>query len=277
MASAEWTAQSRVFAQVFTLELRRQFTYRVDFWLTFAGTLTANVLLAHFLWTAVFRDAKAEVLAGYDLRSMILYYVLVALVENITRASIGFGAIANEIYEGTLTRYLVYPTPFFVFRAANVAASACLGLVQLTLALTVYFTLFGIPESMTLAPKTFLLGTVTACAACALNLVIISLVEMAAFWAENVWTLNVMLMFAMRLLGGALLPLALFPELARRFLPYLPFPYLLYFPIQAFTGQLSLAQWLKGMAIMGAWGAIFAVLAATVWRRGNLRFTGVGI
>ncbi|TWW08287.1 hypothetical protein E3A20_25830 [Planctomyces bekefii] len=100
---------------------------------------------------------------------------------------------------------------------------------------------------------------------------------MVAFWAENVWSLNVMLMFAIRLLGGALLPLTLFPSWAQEYLSYTPFPYLVSFPIRALMGQVSADEWMGGMGILAMWTVFTVALGALIWRRGQLRYTGVGI
>jgi ABC-2 type transport system permease protein len=127
-----------------------------------------------------------------------------------------------------------------------------------------------------LSPWSVTLGLVAAFCAMLLNLLMASIVEMVAFWAENVWTLGVMLMFAVRLLGGALLPLALFPEPWQRALAYSPFPYMISFPILSITGKVTGLEWLKGMGIIGAWVLALSWVYALVWQRGNLRYSGAG-
>jgi len=270
-------AYAAVLRQVVSLELRRAFAYRVSFWLRFLGGLFANITVAYFLWRALFAESGAKIMAGFTFEGMILYYVLVPLIGGITRNSTEGSAIASEIYSGTLTRYLVYPMPFLLYRFADVMAAVIVALLQLTIMLSAYLLIFGIPAGIQLTPSSVALGLIAALGACFLNFLMVSTVEMVAFWADNVWSLNVMLMFSGQLLGGALLPLTLFPAEVQRYLQLTPFPYLMSFPVQAVMGKLSFGQWAQSCGRMGIWILILTVLARVVWRRGQRSFSGVGI
>jgi ABC-2 type transport system permease protein len=98
-----------------------------------------------------------------------------------------------------------------------------------------------------------------------------------AFWADNVWSLNVMFRFASQMLGGLLLPLSLFPAWSQPVLEVLPFTYLFYFPTTTLLGQVSTAEWATGLAISLGWCGALALVSRAVWRRGRLVYTGVGI
>ena len=102
-------------------------------------------------------------------------------------------------------------------------------------------------------------------------------VMLVAFWADNVWSLNVMLRFLSELLGGLMLPLSLFPQWAQDVLMWTPFPYLFYVPVMTLLGEVGAAEWAFGMLVTVVWTAVMAGVALAVWWRGRLSYTGVGI
>jgi ABC-2 type transport system permease protein len=264
-----------LYKAVYSLELRRLMAYRTDFWVKFLGVLLANLAAAYFLWTAVFAARGEATLGGFTLSGMVLYYMLVPLIEGISRSH-NQGFLSWEVYDGSLTRYLVYPVSYFPYQYTVAIASSTIAVIQLLLVLGIYVIFRDFPPDLAVTPASLALGLVTALAASILNFVMISVVEMAAFWADNVWSLSVMLLFAVRLLGGAMIPLTLFPDGAQQLLMLTPFPYLVAFPIQALTGQLTAGAWGQGMTVMLAWTCGIAMTVGFIWRRGNLRYTGVG-
>jgi ABC-2 type transport system permease protein len=98
-----------------------------------------------------------------------------------------------------------------------------------------------------------------------------------AFWADNVWSLIVTQRLVTAILGGSLLPLTLFPDGARAVLDVSPFPSLFWVPVTTLLGRVDVATWLGNLAFALAWCAALALLGRAVFRRGYLRYTGVGI
>ena len=120
-------------------------------------------------------------------------------------------------------------------------------------------------------------GVATAVLVSPVHFLLCAIFEMVAFWADAVWTLSVMLMFVTRIAGGALLPLALFPEAARAALSWTPFPYIVSFPIMTALGRVGPAEWLRGLGICALWVVILSLIARAVWRRGVGSYTAVGM
>ncbi|HKK69604.1 MAG TPA: ABC-2 family transporter protein [Candidatus Krumholzibacteria bacterium] len=257
-------------------ELRKLLSYRVDFWLDFAGSLIVQVGLAWFLWDAILRARGTETVGGMGLQALVLYYLLVPLVEKISRGP-EMGFLSNEIYDGTLTRYLVYPVPLFGYKYVLHLAVSTIALVQLFLALGVYVSWRGVPEPFEITWVGLLFGVIAAIAASALYFHMAACLELVAYWADNVWSLLVMLRFAIRLLGGGMIPLSLFPELGQQILEVLPFAPLLSFPIRTILGEIGPGAYVKAMALLVGWTVAFAALARWIHARGSRRYTGVGI
>ena len=266
----------RLWRVVLSIELRKTFSYRVDFWLKFLGALAANVAAAYFVWSAIFsRTGKTEI-GGYTMPALILYYVLTPLIENISRSAEG-SQVSDDIYSGGLTKFIVYPASFFGFKYVSSLASAVVGVVQLLAIVGFYLVFVGLPPEVAMTPLSFAAGIVVALAAGVLNFLIAAAMNQVAFWADRVWSLNVMMMFCVRMLGGAMLPLTMLPAQMQAVNRFLPFAYLVSFPVRTMMGQASLGEIGEGLAAIALWSLAMAAANRWIWGRGAHKYTGVGI
>ena len=266
----------RWMAQVFSLEIRKLLSYRFEFWMNFLMTLVVHITAAFFLWKSVFDYRDLESLGGYSFRALMMYYILVPLVDRMVRGPERF-AISQEIYDGSLNRYLIYPVSFTLFKYITNQATIFIFFLQFLLALGAYLFLFGLPADVnfTWLNLLFLIPAVF-CAGLMYFFVALCL-ELLAFWADNVWSLLVFLRFGIYFFGGGMAPLSLFPEWARALLVYSPFPYVLNFPIRIAMGKFQPDEFLPALGICLCWGALAYGVSRLIWRRGMKTYTGVGI
>lgn len=252
-------------------------SYRAAFWMTAIVGVIAGFLIPYFLWQSIFESQRVERIGGFTFDAMVLYYVVVVLLGKVVRGKdMGLG-ISREIYEGTLTRYLIYPTQVVVFKYAQQLGEMLPQLLQLALFAGFFGLVLNLPEDLHITPMSVALAAVSVMLA---NLIyyFLSLAVMGvAFWADNVWSLAVLLRFVSAFFGGAMVPIDLFPQQFQQALAGLPFMYFFYFPVQTLLGHVTFTEWLTGTGICLAWGVVFAGVAHWVWKRGELRYTGVGI
>lgn len=262
--------------QVFLTELRKLITYRIDFWMQFAMSIFANVGVAYFLWRAIFDYKGVDSMRGYSFAGLMLYYVMVPLISRMIQGP-GHGMIAREIYDGSLTRYLIYPVSFFNFKYIQFCANVVIYFAQFIIAIALFVLFFGKPVDVNFSMQSLVLGIFAILSAGLMAFTLSALFEMIAFWADKVWSLLVMVRFAVGLLGGAMIPLSFFPEKLERILTFLPFRYIAAFPINTSLGKISADEWVEGIIIIMLWWAIFYALTRVVWNRGKYKYTGVGI
>jgi ABC-2 type transport system permease protein len=265
----------RVFASVFGVEARRRMGYRADFWIQSLVGFLAEFGVVWFLWDALYRESGKGSLEGYDFRAMVLYQASILLLGKLVRGPEFEGAISNDVYDGSLSRYLLYPTPYFGFKYAQHLGSMAPALLQAVLFGAWFPLFFGWPEGASLFAA--LGAAVAVLGANLLYFLLAYPLQGVAFWAENVWSLTVAQRLVASLLGGVLLPLALFPPAARGALWFTPFPYLFAFPVETLFGRVGLLEWLRGMAAQGLWCLVFACVGRAVFRRGEMRYSGVGM
>lgn len=267
----------RLFLHVASLEVRRSLTYRVDFWIQAVLTFLAEIALAWFLWRGVFDASGAATIGGYTFDGAVRYTLLAALASKFVRGVGLEGAIAQEIYDGSLSRYRVYPVSYFAFKYAQHVGTLLPILVQLALFGGAWLFVAGPSGFAGVTLGSALRAFVSLALAHLLHFTLAWPIQGVGFWAENVWSLMVALRFVGGLLGGLLLPLAVFPDGWRPVLDLLPFRYAFAFPVETFSGTVSPAQWLLGCAITLAWTVILRGLGIWVWRRGALVYSGAGM
>ena len=267
----------RLFLHVMSVEARTRMSYRVDFWISATVGFLAEFGLLVFIWQAMFRESGVARIQGFDLNGILLYYGCVVLLAKVVRGQEFSGSVSQDIYEGGLNRYLVFPTSYFAFKYAQHLGGLVPYFVQAVFFGVWFPILLDVPPEMRITPWTLGMGLLAILGANLLYFLMGLPLQAVAFWADNVWSLSVALRFVSSLLGGVMLPLALFPDWSQPVLSALPFRYLFDFPVTALLGRLSPGEWALGMASTLAWCAVLGLVCRFVWRRGDLQYSGVGI
>lgn len=266
----------RLFLLLLQQSLERLFSYRVNFWLQFWGSALTELAVAYLLWSSVFESQAQTQFGGFTFQQMMVYYLLISFVGRVIRGRENF-EISSDIYEGSLTRYLLYPHNYFLFKLADHAAFMLLGALQSVVAFTLAFLLFS--DGLSLLQFDwgyfpFVLSTLLM--AGVFYFLLMTLLELVAFWADNIWSLLVMARFTIAFFGGFYLPLSLFPNFLQKALFFTPFPALTYVPVQFLLGQSTPADLIQSQFVLLVWTAALVSVVAIVWSRGQYKFSGVG-
>jgi len=267
----------RLFLHVASLEARQRMSYRVDFWFNAFLGLAAEFGVAWFLWTALYAESGRAVIGGYDFHTMVVYYVFVIAFARLVRGAEFEAAISQDIYEGGLNRYLVFPAPYVAIKYAQHLGSLLPALIQTVLFIVAWLVLSGGRGGEAITPGGVAMATASLVLANLIYYAMSFALHAVAFWADNVWSLLVALRFTTNLLGGLFFPLVLFPEPLRLANEWLPFRALFALPVEALMGRVSVTEWAQGMALGVTWLILLAVVARSVWRRGSLQYSGIGI
>lgn len=266
-----------LFGHVASLEARKAMSYRADFWINVVVSFFAQLGVVWYLWEAIFRGTGKATIGGWDLPGMLQYYVLVILAGKLVRGQEFMAGVSQDIYDGGLSRYLLYPVSYNRFKYAQHLGALLPALVQLALFMALMPLFPAQLGAFRPGPAQLLMGFSALAAGNLLYYMLLLPLQAVAFWADNVWSLTVLMRFTSGLLGGSLLPLSLFPEQARAWLDWLPFRCLFDVPVGALMGRLSVAAWAGGLLLSLGWSALLWGLARLVWRRGERGYTGVGI
>ncbi len=257
--------------------MRQVLAYRVEFWVNYVVSVFFQVLLAYFLWFSIFDHTGKSEIGGFTFMGMVFYYLMVRFMDMAVGTTSNEHEISSHIYEGTLNRFLIYPLGFFSYMYFARIARTLLRGGQGILAVLIFLMVLGKPTGLSLSFSSVALGVVHIFLAMTLFYSMNFLVQLTAFWADNTWSLVVALRFIARFLGGAYLPLTIFPGNVAQILEWLPFSGIIWIPIRTLLGQMTVEQSLIALFTTSGWILIVMLIVQIVWRRGLKVYSGVGI
>lgn len=261
---------------IFKMEMRTILAYRFSFWVNFFGTTLGQLGLSYFLWTSIFEGNKNTVIGEMSFQMMILYSFLAPMTQRTIHGLLALN-INEDIYSGGLNKYIIYPLSYFQFRWTQQLTHMLSHLFQLFIGLFFFALFIGMPSEYKFHSLNLLFFVINLIISTTLFFAIESIMEMTAFWAENVWSLSVLLRFTINLLSGAWLSLTLFPPWAQHLFLFLPFKGMVYSPVRILMGTMGLKEWGQSQLMMLVWLGLISLLVRKVWQKGSLRYTGVGI
>ncbi len=223
------------------------------------------------VWRSI-QEANGSI-AGYDGNDIVLYFLIQSIVYHFIAAwqAYEFGYL---IRTGTLSARLLKPfDPSHHIVASNVAFKAVnlIWLIPIWTGMFLYFR----PEFSISLSRALLFLVALACAA-ALEFLWTQVFAMLAFWtvrADSIFDLSEALSF---LVGGGLAPVAFLPPLLGQISAFLPFYYILGFPIEVATGTVAIDAVWSGIFKSVAWSVVFFVGYRLLWRAGLRRYGAVG-
>ena len=265
----------RLFFALFNTEMRKRMSYRLDFWVTTILIFISAVLIPWFFWGAIYAQAPGEEINGYTLKEMLLYVCVAILVGRLVRGAEHVEDVQDDIYQGSLNRYLLFPANYLSMKCPQHLGRLLPNMLQVFLFLPLVVWVVG--DTANISPLSVLMAIPMILLANLLYYLLVFPLQTVAFWADNVWSLMVMVRMCANLLGGAMIPLALFPESTAQVLRYLPFACFFDLPVRTMLGQCGPVEYLRGIALCLVWSAILYLVGRLVWQRGERSYTGVGI
>jgi len=243
--------------------------YRAEFLVWILSTNMPLVMLA--LWTAVAREAPV---GRFGARDFVAYYLAALVVRQLTGAWVVWELNA-EIRQGTLAFKLLRPVhPLLVYACGNVAALPLRLAIAVPVTLVLLFTAAG--ANVTRDPVLLSAFPVTIFAAWLISFLAMSIIGSLAFWFESATSLFDVWFGLYGIFGGYLVPLELYPGWVSAVARWLPFRYMLAFPVELVTGSLSRAEVARELVVQWGFVALLFVATRLVWRVGTRRFSAVG-
>lgn len=236
-------------------------TYRASILMRLVAVVL-QVYLLSLVWRAIYgaRDSVSDV----ALDMMVTYATLAGVQTWLVSAS-SLSLLPQRIREGRIATDLCRPVGVFeqivllqVGQAAVTAPFAALVLLVASMS-----EKFSAPVSI---PAT-VLYLVSVALGFAVNLLMISLLGMTAFWTVEVSGLMVIYQGISQFLAGALVPLWFMPEWLRATAELLPFQALVHTPVSVYLGRLAGWDAVYALGIQVCWLLIFLSLGNLAWRR----------
>jgi len=262
------------FAAYIQISFKQSFQYK---W-TFAMTLATQPILL-FINMALFRSIYdyngVDTLKGYSFEQMIWYFTSYMLVLSFVWNNTA-NQIARKIITGDLSMDLLRPVSLFQNLMARSIASRLIAIMMDFIPGLILYSIIIPPEFLTV--QSLLTFAVVVIPAFLLNYLFNYLLGITAILIQN----NASLLSVVNLLaaftGGAFIPLEFFPSSVNRIFDFLPFKYIIYWPIQFLLNKQPDTDWMVGKVLLVqlGWIAGLYVVYRIVWRKLLSKFGDAG-
>lgn len=246
--------------------------YRLNFTM-WRLRVVLSLLITYFLWLAILPSNTT--LFGYS-QSLIVTYILgTALLGNIVLASRS-GAVGDEIKNGDLSNFLLRPINYFLYWFAKDLGDKAMNISFSLVELVILFIILRPPLFLQTNILVIFSAIIATVSAVFLYFFINFLIGLTGFWVYETWPLRFLFMILINFFAGGLFPLDILPKPLFTIFQFLPFTYLLYFPVKIYLGQLQFYDILKGLTVSVIWLLLLYQIVLLVWRKGLQVYTAHG-
>jgi len=262
------------YLKVFDIGLQNTFVYRWNF---FLRSLFSLVPLAGtvFIWGAMFNESGAKI-GAYTYHSMVFYFILTMLVDNLVTPTEDEWQIAADIREGQINSFLTKPLNYLGYRISLFLSYRLLytvvTFIPILCVLVYYRSYITVPQHAI----TWLLTGVSLAMAGFIQFFIAYSLAMLAFWILEISTIVFILYSFEYFLNGHIFPLDIMPAALQVVLKWLPFTYELYFPIVVYQEKMRTFDLYSGLMIQMGWFVVTYIIARVMWHRGVQHYQAVG-
>jgi ABC-2 type transport system permease protein len=249
--------------------------YRLSFFL-WRMRMVIRLLITFFLWSAIFSHVSSgEQLFGYTQAQMLTYVLAGYLINNFVFATRTL-EIGADINEGRLTTILIRPLNYFSYLISRDIGDKLLNVSFTLFEVVAFILIIKPPVLLGGSPLLLLLTLVAFIGSILLYFYFSCLLGLIGFWTTEVWALRFVFFILVDFLAGNFMPIDVFPALIARVLLLTPFPYMVYFPVKIYLGQLQFGQIAQGLAVMSLWLLVFRVGVSWVWKKGLRIYSAEG-
>ncbi len=252
--------------------LQEYFVYRLNF-ILWRVRVVVSMLITYFLWFAVFSSSKQ--VFGYSENQMLTYVLLLSFMNSLVLSTQTF-RIAEEINMGTLSMYLIRPVNYFFYNLARDLSDKALNVIFSVLEFIILILVLK-PAIIIQSQLSFIflfLGATTLGAILYFEIGII--LSSIAFWSYETWAPRFIFFILVSFLAGNYFPLDILPGPLFHAFSYLPFSYLIFFPLKLYLGEASSGFILQGFTVVTLWIVGLYFFINFLWAKGLRAYTSEG-
>jgi len=243
--------------------------WRAEFLIWVLAYTLPLIMLA--LWTAVAREAPVGRFGEREFRA----YFLTTLVFRMVAASWVVWDMNFQIRQGTIASRLLRPVHPLIQFAAQQAAALPLR-VALATPIAVASILWVGADGFSHDPAHLAAIPILVAGAWAMTFLVMCIIgSLAFFWESALGLFDLWLGFYF-LFSGYLMPLELLPGPVRAFGNWLPFRYMLSFPVEVTLGLVDRRELMHGLVVQWTWTAALGLAAVWTWNAGVRRYSAFG-
>lgn len=201
-------------------------------------------------------------------------YVMVALV--LTMSHIEPDVANIDIKEGGISPFLLKPFSYYwlklFYELPYRVIQGVMGFIALGIVAFVAKDLLVFTTSLQTISLVFLMLIL----AFILSFTFKMIIGLLAFWITELRGLFEVVEVLIMILGGTLMPISLYPELLQQIASFLPISYVIYYPVIAMQGQLTVVESVQVIGIQILWILALGFIYRFMWRSGVKEYSAIG-
>jgi ABC-2 type transport system permease protein len=254
------------FVTIIRMAIIESLTYRGDVFLFVASGIVAP-LVSLAVWLTISASGGTPPLSQHQIVS---YFLLVMLVEIINSPF-----VSADIRYGKLSKHLLKPFSYITWFIGQNIGEKVLKMVYLVPLVVALFALLS-KSPVSISLEIFVPFIIALFFATILTFVFDFLLGIAAFWMQDTKSILDFQDIFYFVLSGKIIPLVVLPTIIRDINNFLPFRYMLSFPVEIALGTLSSFDVFLGFVIQLIWVVIMIAGYIYLWSRGLKRYSAVG-
>lgn len=248
------------------------FAYRLSF-LLWRMRSVLFVLINYYLWLAV--SSQASSIFGYNQRQILTYILLTTVVAGIV-FSTQTSRVAEEIRDGSLSSYLLRPVNYFLYNIFRDIPDKVMNIFFSIIEVLLLIFLLHPPFYMQSNLAQLFLFLFSLFFASIMYFEIMMILSFLGFWVHEVWAPRFLFFILVTFLAGNYFPLNIFPDPIFKIFEFLPFSYLIYFPIKIYLGLHASGEIMRSFFVMTLWIVLLYQIMVFLWKKGLRQYTAVG-
>jgi ABC-2 type transport system permease protein len=260
---------------VFKLVWIERIVYRVNFCLEIFSSIVSSLIVV-MLWMAIYKSSDHTQIGGYSLPQMVTYLIGGGLINTFILTTAENPETTQTIQDGSLSTMLIKPmSPYWIWFIRDFGTKSflfVLGMMGYVLVCAFFrqYLVFSISLGA------FFLFLVAMCFAAILQFFLFEALSLLAFWLENTYGIRFTMRIIMEVVGGAMIPISLFPPMLQKVFSFLPFPYMIYLPMRIFLNKIELNDVPLELFKEGLWIIGLGLLNVMAWKNGLRQYVAMG-
>jgi ABC-2 type transport system permease protein len=244
---------------------RKNLAFRSDYLLGILNTVL-QIFISCAIWKALYGQRAA--IGGISFPMVATNFVIGLGLTNAYAAD--DSAVQRRLNDGSMANELLKPVDFRALLLAENLGNIFFRLMANVLPATlIAAVLIGfLPPA---SPAALALFAASAALGFLVFWSISSVIQMAAFWIMNVWSVSTIANVFINILSGAMLPLWFMPKPILAAARFTPFDSIYFIPVRIYLGQLSGWAALPSFGRQALWAAAFFGASSLMWAAGKRR------
>ena len=260
--------------RTFQMGLKNSMEYRANFIISIISVIFP-VTIQYFLWTAVFKASSENVVYGYNYHQMIAYAISSAIIAKFVAGGFEWD-VADDVKNGGLSKFIVRPVGYIKYRISSfLGTKSVQALIMLAIMGGIYAIMTEVFNFHLTAGRACVF-LVTLLMSLILNFTIIFSISMLAFWINEVWGIFVIFNLLNAVVCGGVFPLDIFGKSILKLFDYLPFKYVIYYPVNILTGKTEVSMAGHIISLQLFWIGIMLIVVNLLWKIGMKKYIAAG-